>query len=96
MNSDLVHPDIKKYILDYHQFKTIEEYETHINNTKIFATTSASIGHKIFQNIYFDYGIFDEVCQTFEPELLGPLILCENNTFGRTNSDFIRKIIKRI
>ena len=77
LNSDLVHPDIKKYILDLHQFKTIEEYENHINNTKIFCTTTASIGHKIFQNIFFDYGIFDEVCQTFEPELLGPLILCD-------------------
>ena len=60
-----------------HQFKTIEEYENHINNTNIFCTTTASIGHKIFQNIFFDYGIFDEVCQTFEPELLGPLILCD-------------------
>ena len=77
LNSDLVHPEIKKYVLDLHQFKTIEEYENHIKNTNIFCTTSASIGHKIFQNIYFDYGIFDEVCQTFEPELLGPLILCD-------------------
>ena len=81
VNSDLVHTDIKNYILDYHQFKTIQEYENHINNTNIFATTSASIGHKIFQNIYFDYGIFDEVCQTFEPELLGPLILCDKFIF---------------
>ena len=81
LNSDLVHPDIKKYILDLHQFKTIEEYENHINNTKIFCTTTASIGHKIFQNIFFDYGIFDEVCQTFEPELLGPLILCDKFIF---------------
>ena len=81
VNSELVHPEIKKYILDYHQFKTIKEYEDHINNTKIFATTSASIGHKIFQNIFFDYGIFDEVCQTFEPELLGPLILCDKFIF---------------
>ena len=77
LNSELVHPEIKKYILDLHQFKTIEEYENHINNTNIFCTTTASIGHKIFQNIFFDYGIFDEVCQTFEPELLGPLILCD-------------------
>ena len=77
VNSDLVHPEIKKYVLDLHQFKTIEEYENHINNTNIFCTTTASIGHKIFQNIFFDYGIFDEVCQTFEPELLGPLILCD-------------------
>ena len=81
INSELVHPEIKKNILDYHQFKTIQEYENHINNTNIFATTSASIGHKIFQNIYFDYGIFDEVCQTFEPELLGPLILCDKFIF---------------
>ena len=81
LNSDLVHPEIRKYILDLHQFKTIEEYENHINNTKIFCTTSASIGHKIFQNIFFDYGIFDEVCQTFEPELLGPLILCDKFIF---------------
>ena len=81
INSELVHPEIKKYILDYHQFKTIKEYENHINNTKIFATTTASIGHKIFQNIFFDYGIFDEVCQTFEPELLGPLILCDKFIF---------------
>ena len=81
LNSDLVHPEIKKYILDLHQFKTIEEYENHINNTKIFCTTTASIGHKIFQNIFFDYGIFDEVCQTFEPELLGPLILCDKFIF---------------
>ena len=81
LNSDLVHPDIKKYVLDLHQFKTIEEYENHIKNTNIFCTTSASIGHKIFQNIFFDYGIFDEVCQTFEPELLGPLILCDKFIF---------------
>ena len=81
INSELVHPEIKKYILDYHQFKTIEEYENHINNTKIVATTTASIGHKIFQNIFFDFGIFDEVCQTFEPELLGPLILCDKFIF---------------
>ena len=81
INSELVHPEIKKYILDYHQFKTIEEYENHINNTKIFATTTASIGHKIFQNIFFDFGIFDEVCQTFEPELLGPLIICDKFIF---------------
>ena len=81
VNSELVHSEIKDYILDYHQFKTIEEYEKHINNTKIFATTSASIGHKIFQNIFFDFGIFDEVCQTFEPELLGPLILCDKFIF---------------
>ena len=81
VNSELVHPEIKNYILDYHQFKTIEEYQKHINNTKIFATTSASIGHKIFQNIFFDYGIFDEVCQAFEPELLGPLILCDKFIF---------------
>ena len=81
INSNLVHPEIKKYILDLHQFKTIEEYENHINNTNIFCTTTASIGHKIFQNIFFDYGIFDEVCQTFEPELLGPLILCDKFIF---------------
>ena len=81
VNSELVHPEIKNYILDYHQFKTIQEYENHINNTKVFATTSASIGHKIFQNIFFDFGIFDEVCQTFEPELLGPLILCDKFIF---------------
>ena len=81
INSELVHPEIKKYILDYHQFKTIEEYENHINNTKIVATTTASIGHKIFQNIFFEFGIFDEVCQTFEPELLGPLILCDKFIF---------------
>ena len=81
INSDLVHPEIKKYVLDLHQFKTIEEYEKHINNTKIFCTTTASIGHKIFQNIFFDYGVFDEVCQTFEPELLGPLILCDKFIF---------------
>ena len=81
LNSDLVHPEIKKYVLDLHQFKTIEEYENHIKNTNIFCTTSASIGHKIFQNIFFDYGIFDEVCQTFEPELLGPLILCDKFIF---------------
>ena len=80
-NSELVHSEIKKYILDLHQFKTIEEYQNHINNTKIFATTTASIGHKIFQNIYFDFGIFDEVCQTFEPELLGPMILCDKFIF---------------
>ena len=81
VNSELVHPEIKDYILDYHKFKTIEEYKNHINNTKIFATTTASIGHKIFQNIFFDFGIFDEVCQTFEPELLGPLILCDKFIF---------------
>ena len=81
INSNLVHPEIKQYILDLHQFKTIEEYENHINNTNIFCTTTASIGHKIFQNIFFDYGIFDEVCQTFEPELLGPLILCDKFIF---------------
>ena len=81
INSNLVHPEIKKYILDLHQFKTIEEYENHINNTNIFCTTTASIGHKIFQNIFFDYGIFDEICQTFEPELLGPLILCDKFIF---------------
>ena len=81
INSNLVHPEIKQYILDLHQFKTIEEYENHINNTNIFCTTTASIGHKIFQNIFFDYGIFDEICQTFEPELLGPLILCDKFIF---------------
>ena len=62
--------------MDLNKFKTIEEYEKYISNTNIFCSTSASIGHKIFQNIYFDYGVFDEACQTFEPELLGPLILC--------------------
>ena len=81
LNSDLVHRDIKENILDLHQFKTIQEYENHINNTNIFCTTTASIGHKIFQNVFFDYGIFDEVCQTFEPELLGPLILCDKFIF---------------
>ena len=81
LNSNLVHPEIKPYVLDLHKFKTIEEYENHISTTNIFCTTSASIGHKIFQNIYFDFGVFDEACQTFEPELLGPLILCDKFIF---------------
>ena len=77
VENNLVHNEIKPYILDIRKFNKINDYKNYITSTKIFATTAASIGNKIFQNLRFDYGIFDEACQCFEPELLGPLLLCE-------------------
>ena len=74
-NKKTVDNGLIENVLDTKKYNSVDEWKEFIKNTKIFATTTLSIGNSVFQNKEFDYCIIDESDSIFEGELIGPLII---------------------
>lgn len=74
-NKKSVDSGLVENVLDTKQYKTVNEWKEFINNKKIIATTTLSIGNSFFQNKEFDYCLIDESDSIFEGELIGPLLI---------------------
>lgn len=74
-NKKTVDNGLIENVLDTKKYNTVDEWKEFIKNTKIFATTTLSIGNSVFQNKEFDYCIIDESDSIFEGELIGPLLI---------------------
>lgn len=70
-----IHDDIKKYIPDYSEVETLEQYLNIIDNIPVVATTCLGIKDTLFsmRSKDFDYVIIDEASQVSLPVALGPI-----------------------
>ncbi|SMN20754.1 similar to Saccharomyces cerevisiae YHR164C DNA2 Tripartite DNA replication factor with single-stranded DNA-dependent ATPase, ATP-dependent nuclease, and helicase activities [Maudiozyma saulgeensis] len=70
-----IHPETRKYMVDYTLAKSYNEFLSIINETSLVATTCLGINDLLFsyKEKDFDYVILDEASQVSLPVALGPL-----------------------
>jgi len=70
-----IHPETRKYMVDYTLAKSYNEFLNMINETSLVATTCLGINDLLFsyKEKDFDYVILDEASQVSMPVALGPL-----------------------
>ncbi len=76
-NVSSVLPEIRDKVLRSDRFHDFSKWKEYLGDLYVYGVTTLGISNKIIVNNVYDYCIVDEACQIFEPNLLGPLLLCK-------------------